>query len=110
MKTLDKVYVLDYHEFDEMVSLYLNSNAGYEVVAAMEWSNDQSHLFKVEPLSEKEKLKNSYYNKYTKREVEKFILDGKWKAFSLSPSDILEYLANETGDIEFGNYLIEVSW
>lgn len=106
-KIVEKVNILSYDEFDELVKLHLNNNSDYEVVAAMEWGNDQDHLFKIEPIKEYCK---DYYNKYTKTAVEKFMLDGKWKSYSLSPYDILEYLANETCAIDFGYYLIRVSW
>ncbi len=92
-----KTYIeMEYHELDELIQRTFGHR--YEVVAFEEWNNDSSHswTFKVEKLSE-----------YDQKTLDEFIISGKiknWRTYVL-----VQHMVN-TGVLEPGNYLIEISW
>jgi hypothetical protein len=90
---------MDYDEFDELV---MKSYPGTisECVADNEWSNDESHSFKIDP---KDKIK---WSEYDEREWQEF-LSGKapmWRAYML-----FEHLVYD-GYLLDGEYIINISW
>jgi len=104
---LEKVYKLDCNEFEELVRKYLNQDT-YNVIAENEYSNYEHHLFHVKPFNGYEL---DYYNKFTKPDIESFIITGKFKKYhTVGAGSLLEYLADELLAIPFGYYILEINW
>lgn len=104
MKTLEKVILIDYNEFDKLVNdLIYNGEEVSECVADNEWDNYEDHLFEFSPVIYDIDMKpDSYYYKYQKPKIIN-------KDLSSGVHGIFTYLF-ENNLLEKGNYLIRVSW
>lgn len=119
MEILHTVICLTSDELDKLIDKKLHPNYKvqktkygdridkYEVIAAEGWSNYEYHLLKIT-----EESLHRYSPEYPHEglaDVEDFIKTGIWKEFDPRIEDLLFYMALHDL-IEFGNYLIEVSW
>lgn len=111
MRTLEKVYVLDYHEVEKMMvdeCSVPEIGKDFSIVAMLELSNDM--CLKIEKVgNDPTGYGTDFWNKYTKPRLEEYFSTGIWKTWMCGISDILEYFVG-IGQLPAGNYIVEISW
>ena len=93
-------YLVDYKDFENWVKE--RTGHEYNVAAVVECANDSIHRASVDP---------NYYrdSKYDQTVVQKFLDTGKYGYYDPEPGILMSHFA-VLGEIEPGEYLIDISW
>jgi len=89
---------MDDSEFNDLVEKHYGVE--FEIVAAEEWSNDESHTFNVK------KGEDSNFTEYDKHSWDNFLIG---KEYMYMGYTIFQHLVND-GHLPEGSYLIKLSW